>query len=135
MSPLLLIRQALEMQLAAIDSFPTVWENEAKEAPASAFQQAYVLPNTPDNSVSSPTLYCERGIFQISLRYPLGSATAGIMARADLIRTQFKRGTTLTQGGVNVLITQTPKVGAGMVDESFWHVPVSIPWQAWVPVA
>jgi hypothetical protein len=96
MSPLLLIRQALEMQLAAIDSFPTVWENEAKEAPASPPSSSCIRAAEHARQLCGfgATLYCERGFFQISLLLSSsGPATARHAPhRAEVIRHTIQTG-------------------------------------------
>jgi hypothetical protein len=95
-----------------------------------AYQAAYVMSATPDNPTLGDGFYRAQGIFQISLFYPLAAGTATAEARAEAIRTSFKRGTTLTSGAVKVIISATPEIGQGRVDGDRWHVPVKIRWQA-----
>jgi hypothetical protein len=134
----LLVRRALEKHLAAMASnlAETRYENEDKTPPAEAtpYQRVSFLPAQPDNTVMGAGVYRANGIFQVSLLYPQGDGPANAAAQAELLRSWFKRGTTLAEGGINVLVTDTPAVGPGMQDDTRWHVPVSIRWQAWVNV-
>lgn len=97
-----------------------------------AFQIATLLVAEPDNQTVGDAHYQEQGIFQITLMYPLQVGTATVMARAELIRTTFKRGNTFTSGGVRVVVTKTPEVSAGRIDGYYFSVPVRIRWQAFI---
>jgi hypothetical protein len=132
-----LIRQALESRLKALDSVQTIFENTTDAAPDPdvLYQEATLMPIEPDNSVQGTTQYCERGLFQITILAPLGKGPGAASARTEQLRTQFKRGTTLTKGSLNVLITHTPKVASGYEQHGRWVVPVTVQWQSWVAVA
>jgi hypothetical protein len=135
----LLVRRALEKQLAGMASnlTNTVYENEIHEPAAdegTPYQQVFFLPAKPDNPTQGPTQYRANGVFQVSLKYPLGDGPGAAAAQAELLRARFKRGTTMTESGLNVLVLETPAVARGFVDQGRWHVPVSISWQAWVTV-
>jgi hypothetical protein len=49
---------------------------------------------------------------------------------AENIRTRFKRGTTITNSGVTVMIDSTPSIARGIIDGDRWVVAVSIPYMA-----
>lgn len=127
------IRAALETALDAMAlSLPTAWENVAFVPPASsmAYQRAYILFATPDNSVIANGEYIEVGIFQINLCYPLQSGDGAARARAGLIRSTFYRGATFVSGGVRVVIATTPEASQGRADGDRWVVPVKVRWFA-----
>ena len=120
------IRAALETRLAAMSpALATAYEN-VPYAPVlgTPFQAVYLLPATPDNSTMGDGHYVEQGIFQVSLFYPLQAGPKAAADRAELIRTQFKRGTSMTSGSVTVRIMRTPEIGQGRVDGDRWHIPV-----------
>lgn len=126
------VRAALEIKLSAMTPvLQTVWEN-APYAPVAGtpYQAAYLLPATPENPTMGDDFYREQGIFQVSLFYPLLTGPKAAADRAQLIRTAFKRGTSMTSGSVTVTITRTPEVSQGRVDGDRWHVPVKIQWHA-----
>lgn len=78
-------------------------------SPFIPYQQAYLLPAQPDDLGFSDK-YREKGIFQITLRYPLINGPVLSATRAELIRTSFKRKTTLTKDNVTVIIQNTPTI-------------------------
>lgn len=133
----LLVRRALEKHLAGMASNLTVTisENQAQEAPADAaapYQQCFLLPAEPDNQVQGMSVYRAHGIFQVTLLYPLGEGDGAAAAQAELLRTRFRRGTSLVEGGLSVLITDTPAVARAYEAGGRWTKPVYARWQAWV---
>lgn len=126
------VRIALESKLNAMTpALSTAWEN-VPFTPVSGtpYQAAYLLPATPANPTMGDGYYREQGIFQVSLFYPLQAGPVTAAARAILIQTTFKRGTTMTSGTVKVIVERTPEIGQGRVDGDRWHVPVKIRWFA-----
>lgn len=89
----------------------TAWENVPfnQPAPFIPYQQVYLLPAQPDDIGFCDT-YREKGIFQISLRYPLLNGPVLSATRAELIRTAFKRKTTLIKDNIKVIIENTPTI-------------------------
>ena len=128
------VRAALETKLNAMTpALGTAWENVGyTPVTGTPYQAAYVMPATPDNPTVGDGFYREQGIFQISLFYPLLAGPQAAEARAQLIRTTFKRGMAMTSGGVKVLVDRTPEIGQGRPDGDRWHVPVKIRWSAGV---
>lgn len=126
------IRTALEKRLALMTpAMPTAYENaNFTPQPGVAYQRADLLPNTPDNSSQGAAHYIERGIFQITLSYPSGAGAGAAMARAQAVRNQFRRGTTLQQSGVTVLVYRTPSIAPALIDGDRYGVPISVYWQA-----
>lgn len=126
------IRKALEVRLAALlPALPTAYEaTDFIPVAGVAYQRANMIYAQPDNQ----TLGCQRrrelGIFQVSLCYPNSSGNAAAQARADLTIEHFKRGLTLSNGGVNVLVTQTPSKSTFGVSGDRYIVVVSISYSA-----
>ena len=126
------VRIALETKLNGMTpSISTAWEN-VPFTPVSGtpYQAAYLLPATPANPTMGDGYYREHGIFQITLMYPIQAGTLTAATRAELIRSTFKRGTTLISGTVSVIIERTPEIGQGRVDGDRWALPVKIRWYA-----
>jgi hypothetical protein len=108
----LAIRQALEEKLkAVIPVLPTAWEHR-KYTPdlRKPYQAAYILWADPENPEIGNNMYRQRGIFQVSLFYPIGIGSSEIETRADLLRSTFYRGLTLTEDSINVVIATTPAI-------------------------
>lgn len=81
------------------------------------YQECAILFARPDNSEFGPR-YFEQGYMQVKLKYPAlaypGTAASG--ARAEALRTTFKRGTSFTSGGVTTTIQTTPSIEDGEDD-------------------
>lgn len=126
------IRAALEAKLNAMTpALATVWQNVSyTPITGTPYQACFLLPATPSNLTLGDGFYREQGIFQISLFYPLLEGAQDAEARAQLIRTAFKRGTAMISGSVSVLVDTTPEIGQGRADDDRWHVPVKIRFSA-----
>ena len=121
------IRAALETQLNAMSpALATAWENTPYTPILNTpYQRCWLLFGTPDNSEYGAN-FQENGILQIDLYYPQTSGCAASDARFELIRTAFARGTTLTNGGVNVIIMSTPELRPAYNDGDRFIRPVRI---------
>lgn len=126
------IRAALEKHLLGLTpAMATAFENVAFTPVAGTpYQRLSLLTNKPDNSTMGQSGYFEIGIFQITICAPLGTGPAAAEARAQLIRAHFRRGTSLVESGVTVIITDTPSVSPSMVDADRFNIPISIAFQA-----
>ena len=126
------VRIALENKLNAMTpALSTAWEN-VPFTPVSGtpYQAAYLLPATPANPTMGDGYYREQGIFQVTLMYPLQAGPKTAADRAELIRAAFKRGTSMTSGGITTIIERTLEIGQGRVDGDRWALPVKIRWYA-----
>lgn len=109
----------------------TAWENQNfSPVPDTPYQEVHLIPASPDNSTMGDSHYRERGILQVSLKYPVNGGAAAAMARAELIRDTFFRGASFTSGGVTTRISATPNIGRGTVVSDRWVLPVSISYFA-----
>ncbi|MCK5605396.1 DUF4128 domain-containing protein [Candidatus Pacearchaeota archaeon] len=126
------VRSALQSKLDSIyPALATAWENvEYVPVVDTPYQAAYVLTAEPDNPTMGDDYYREQGIFQVSLFYPLSVGTSAAEVRAELIRTTFKRGTSMTSGSVTVIVNKTPEISQGRRDGDRWMIPVKIRWYA-----
>ena len=126
------VRTALEAKLNAMTpTLATAWQNVGyTPVTGTPYQACFLMPATPSNPTVGDGFYREQGILQISLFYPLLTGAQAAEARAQLIRTAFKRGTTMTSGSVSVIVDTTPEIGQGRADDDRWHVPVRVRWSA-----
>ncbi len=126
------VRAALQTKLnSMVSPISYAWENiPFTPVPGTPYAQAFLLSATPDNSTLGDGFYRAQGIFLVSIFYPLQAGTATAEAKAEAIRTEFKRGTTMTSGAVSVLVDTTPEIGQGRVDGDRWHIPIKIRWSA-----
>jgi hypothetical protein len=126
------IRKALEVKLAAMSpNLATAYENLTfTPVSGTPHQEVFLLPGQPDNSEMGAKNYLEVGLFQVNLCYPIGPGPAAAQARAELTKTHFKRGTTMLQDGISVLVTRTPQIAPAFRRDDRYIIPVSIYYQA-----
>lgn len=126
------VRTALETKLNNITpALATAWENiPYTPATGTAYQRAWLLTATPGNPTMGDAYYREQGVLQVTLYYPLQTGTGTAAARAELIRTTFKRGTSMVSGTVTVIVDRTPEIMTGRVEDDRWALPVRIRWFA-----
>lgn len=124
------IQSALETALATIaPPIDTAYENtDYTPVVDREYQEAWLLPATPENPTMGEAFHRQAGIFLVKLQYPPRKGSAPAAARAELIAALFKRGASFVKGGVVVQIERTPEIGAGRPEEGRWVVPVRIRW-------
>ena len=121
------VRIALETALNAMTpALASTWQNMPyTPVTGTPYQKVFILTAEPGNTEYGAH-YQERGIFQVTLMYPLMTGSAAAEARGELLRTTFARGNSFVSGSVTVTIERTPHIGQGMVDEDRWAVPVKM---------
>lgn len=121
------IHAALETAINGMSpALATVWDNTPyTPVVGTPYQRVALIMANPENPQYGSG-YQELGIMQITLFYPsmLGSAAAN--ARIDLIRSTFKRGSTFSSGGINVVINKTPSISTSYNDGMHFAIPVKI---------
>lgn len=125
------IRTALETRLSILTpALPTAWENATFEAGGQAHQRVNLMPNTTRTPGLDLITKHEKGIFQVSVCYPIKQGANACAARAELVRAHFPAGIKLTSGGVTVLVYEWPSIASGMPEDIFYITPVSISYRA-----
>lgn len=121
------IRAALETALNGMTpALSTSFENvQFTPVARTPYQQAYVLFAPPINKEFGSG-HIENGYMQVKLMYPLSEGTSAIAARAELIRSTFKRGYSFTNSGMTVTISETPEVAPGAVEGDRYAIPVKV---------
>jgi hypothetical protein len=129
------IRAALESALNAMTpALATAFENVNFKAPAESvpYQMAHVIFARPDN-LEIGRSYQELGYLQVKLMYPIRTGSLAAMTRAELLRTTFYRGSTVTSGGVVVNIIETPEITPSGVEDNRYSVIVKIRFRSFIP--
>lgn len=126
------IREALQGRLAALTpEIGTAWRNRAfSPDPGQPWQSVDMLPLAPDDAEIGAAGHWERGILQVTLRYPLNAGPGALDARAWLMARHFRRGLTFAQDGVTVHITRAPVMGPEFTALDRFCKPISIYWHA-----
>ncbi len=75
------------------------------------------------------------GIFQIDVFYGYGAGEYAPKRLASAIAGHFKakRGRTIAHDGYPVEIYDEPKIAAGLKTDSWWQVPISVPYRLFQP--
>ena len=69
------------------------------------------------------------GAFKIAVRGPFGSGTAALRVLADRVVQHFKSGTTLTDGGITVIVLASRRDAGFRPDSSEWYeIPTYVEW-------
>ena len=126
------VRIALEKKLATLTPAVSIaYENTAFTPVAGTpYLKVNLLPNTPNNDTMGQAVYFERGIFQVTACYPLNAGTAAAGLKAQAIRNHFKRGVTMVESGITVIVMKTPNIAPALVDADRYSIPISIEYQA-----
>lgn len=128
------IRAALEVAINGMSpAISTAWENNAFTPPSSStpYQQVNVLFATPINNEFGER-YEEQGYMQVKLMYPIQVGTAAVAARAELLRSTFRRGNTFTSGGLSTIISDTPEVRPGRIEGDRYVLTIIINFNAYI---
>lgn len=106
------IKKALEKHLAGLLPKIATAHEGVSYVPENgvAYQRVVVVPRKPLNPTMGDDYYRDIGELQVFLAYPTAQGTGEVLARAELIRTHFKRATTLVEGDSRVLIVRTPQI-------------------------
>ena len=126
------ISKAIEKRLDSLSpKLSTAYENVPfTPVNGTPWQDVRILPANPDNSSIGGGHYIEVGLAQILVCYKAGTGKKLAQERAQSIKTHFKRGTTMIEDGLNVIITRTPSIGGAFNDGDWYKVPVTIFYQS-----
>lgn len=126
------IRAGLEKHLAALSPVVSIAYENVDFSPVTGtpYQEVTLLPAQPDNSSAGQHHYIETGLLQVMLCYPLNGGSGNALARAELTRDHFKRGTTIIEDGIKIIINRTPQISPAMNENQRYKVPISIYYQA-----
>lgn len=94
------------------------------------YQLVHIVTFKPDEPTQGAGYYREHGVFQVTLVYPVGVGVGAITARAELIRSFFKKGTTLENSGIKTVIPDTPEFGYLQGSSDNVSLPVKIGYRA-----
>jgi len=128
------IKIALEKHLAALTPVLATAVENIKFTPTQGvpYQDVQIVPRAPDNQTLGDRYYRENGELQIFLSYPTNQGSSPAQTRAILTRDHFKRGTTLTQGGVDVVVMETPSITSGSIFNDRYIIGVFIKYSCGV---
>lgn len=124
------IRSTLETALDGMTpALATAWQNVPfTPVVGTPYQRASLLLAEPDNQEKGVG-FQEQGFLQVDLCYPQSVGANQAEARAELLRTVFKRGTSLAN---SILISHTPEVKPAYNDGDRFVIPVRIRFHTYI---
>ena len=117
-----------------IPTIDTVLEGAGAYTPTAGkeYQELYYLPAINDSQNIDNPDYFNRGIFQITLKYPNKQGLSKILDKCDLYVNAFAKGTKFIFQGLTIATTETPTiVNLGNESDRVIYV-VSINYKAYV---
>jgi len=128
----LVIASLLETRLKSLaPTFPTAYENiDFRPTVKVPYQSCFLLPSIPNNSTIGQTHFIELGLFQINLYYPNGTGAKAGQTKAEAIKAHFKRGVTMQDNDIMLVITDTPRIAPAFTSDVWYVVPVTLNYQA-----
>ena len=110
-----------------LDPARVAWPNEGFDAPTDGVHyRVAFLPNRGWAPYGSGTYRRFAGNYQVSIYVPANTGTAELRAAVDAVCSHFDR---LTLSGAVTLTTGTPVPAGQLLDGSFVHVPVTVPFE------
>jgi hypothetical protein len=120
------IQIALEKAVNGITpAISTRWPN-TREIRTLPFQEVFFFFAPPIHDEFSTGLHRIDGILQINLYFELYKGKSEAMARAELIRSTFQRGTSQLHDGVVVTISRSPYVKPDVQENDRFMIPIDI---------
>ncbi len=126
------IKKALERHLSLLTpALSTAYENVAFTPVAGTpYQRVVVTTDKMVDPVMGSAYRREEGELQVFLAYPQGKGSSEVLTRAALVQSHFKRGTTLTEGNIQINFYSTPKIAGSLMTTDRLVVPVLVSYVA-----
>lgn len=123
------LKSALNVALndAAL-GLPIAWENDAyTPVVGTAYLRVWNLPAETDVMTLGPEPWQEhKGIFQVSVFYPIGVGDMVPLAKAAAVVAVFRATTTYTYNTLRVICEKAWLSSARVEDNLWYHIPVNI---------
>ena len=114
---------------ASTGGMEQAWENMGFEPTEGVPYARMSLPvNIVDPGMGVDGLNMHRGIFEISLFYPLGTGAIPMMQKADVVSGLMGRGSELTHGSASVRVESISR-GPILYDKAWAQLPLNIKWR------
>lgn len=118
---------AVERYLNLLDPvLPTAYEGVNFTPPTTMYQVIQYSINPPDDPVLGTGYYRERIQLQMFIVGEINQGTGDVISRAELVRNHFKKGTFLSEDGVDIHILRTPQISGTIKTEDRIVVPILI---------
>lgn len=110
---------------------PVAWPNESFTKPAGGYLRITHIPNVNRRLfLGSNDPHQRLGLFQVSVFAPLNKGATPATEIAGKIAAHFPADLPMRSGGITVRVGKAPDVAPGFAEDTHWHVPVTISYQA-----
>jgi hypothetical protein len=121
------IKKACERHLAGMTPVvSTAFENVEFNPPDGLYQVARFSIQQPTDPVLGTGFYREQATLQVFVCGKTNKGTAEVLARAELIRDRFKKGTFLLENNIRIHVLTTPQISGVSVTQDRVICPVLI---------
>ena len=125
-----MIHKALDKKLeqfAQAANVPVAWENTPFTPPVSGvYLESDFLPADNEDFTVQGSATLRRGLYQVTVVYPVGSGTQAAEKLASAVSLAFSNNTALPTEESPVYINGEPSVFSGIRDGTAYRMPVSI---------
>lgn len=125
------IHKALTAKLeetAMVLDLPVAWENTPFTPPATGiYLEEDFLPAETEDVFIQGSAPVRRGIYQVTVVYPIGRGTQAARMLAEDIADAFPNNSVIARPGP-LFVNGFPDVFSGIVDSTAYRIPVSIPY-------
>ena len=126
-SPINTARKLLENKLKELTPLlPIAFDNISFTPPSTKYIRASLVTRKPNNDSVGNGCYQENISFNVFVVDKINIGTGGAFETAEDIRQLFKRGTTLEEGNVRLVITDVPYVSGPVVTADRLVIPIVI---------
>lgn len=126
----LMIRKALDKrleQLASAIGVNVAWENVDFTPPATGiYMEADFLPASNEDFTIQGTATIRRGVYQVTVVYPVNSGSQAAELLASKIVDGFPNNYAIPTAETPVYVNGEPSVFSGIKDDTAYRTPVSI---------
>lgn len=121
---------ALTLSPVVAVSLPNITLAEPAGVPGARWMRAAFLPaDSFAIGIANNAHNQHYGLLQVDVFGYLGDGDLGPRRIAAAVVSWFKRGTRCSKDGFMATVTDTPRVRAGIKDDPWWMIPVSIPYR------
>lgn len=120
-------KRAAERHLSQLTpALDTAYEAQEFKPPKTMYQVVQFMIRSPDDPVLGTGYYRERIQMQVFVVGPINVGTGDVLARAELIRQHFQKGTFLLENTIRIHVLTTPQISGTAITENRVVVPVMI---------
>lgn len=117
--------------LALSPALPVAWPNVSFNPPATGYMRVTHLPNANRRLfLGSNDPHQRLGLLQLSVFAPKNGGASTATEIAGKVAAHFPADLPMRRDGITVKVAKAPDVAPAFAEDTHWHVPVTIAYQA-----